>query len=146
MSDGNPMTLDIITALTRRGRWNRPLQADLPLPLSPLRLSQPPPPEEESILEAIQRTGELRIAMRRDAVPFGYADNQDNWSGYCPTLALSLRDYVRDRLQQDITIELVELPSTLDNRFDLVRDGNVYLECGPNSIRTGVDGIVFFLT
>jgi len=142
MSDGNPMTLDIITALTAEqvesAFAGRPPFAVIPPAIEPAAA-----PREESILEAIQRTGELRIAMRRDAVPFGYADNQDNWSGYCPTLALSLRDYVRDRLQQDITIELVELPSTLDNRFDLVRDGNVYLECGPNSIRTGVDGIVF---
>jgi ABC-type amino acid transport substrate-binding protein len=35
------------------------------------------------------------------------------------------------------------MPSTLDNRFDLVRDGQVYLECGPNTIRRDVPGIEF---
>jgi predicted dienelactone hydrolase len=142
LSEENPMTIDIITSLTAEqvelAYGRKPPIAVIPPPIEPAVA-----PREESVLAAIQRTGELRIAMRRDAVPFGYANEQDQWSGYCPTLALNLRDYVRDRLQQDIDIELVELPSTLDNRFDLVRDGNVYLECGPNTIREGVDGIAF---
>jgi predicted dienelactone hydrolase len=142
LSEGNPMTVDIITSLTAEqvesAYEGRPPVAVIPPPIEPAVASR-----EESILEAIQRTGELKIAMRRDAVPFGYANDQDQWSGYCPALALNLRDYVRDNLEQDVAIELVELPSTLDNRFDLVRDGNVYLECGPNTIREGVDGIVF---
>jgi ABC-type amino acid transport substrate-binding protein len=37
----------------------------------------------------------------------------------------------------------VELASTLDNRFDLVRDDTVHLEWGPNTIRADVPGINF---
>jgi predicted dienelactone hydrolase len=142
LSDDNPMTIDIITDLTAEqvesAYAGTPPVAVIPPPIQPAAA-----PREESILAAIQRTGELKIAMRRDAVPFGYAGDADDWSGYCPTLALALRDYLRTELQTDVAIELVELPSTLDNRFDLVRDDNVYLECGPNTIRQGVDGIVF---
>jgi predicted dienelactone hydrolase len=142
LSGENPMTVDIITALTadqvEAAYDGTPPVAVIPPPIQPAVA-----PRDESILEAIQRTGELKVAMRRDAVPFGYANEEDEWSGYCPSLVLSLRDYIREELQEDIAIELVELPSTLDNRFDLVRDGNVYLECGPNTVRGDVEGIVF---
>jgi len=142
LSGENPMTVDIITALTAEqvesAYDGTPPVAVIPPPIQPAVA-----PRDESILEAIRRTGELKIAMRRDAVPFGYANDEDDWSGYCPSLALSLRDYIRTELQEEIAIELVELPSTLDNRFDLVRDGNVYLECGPNTVREGIEGIVF---
>jgi ABC-type amino acid transport substrate-binding protein len=80
--------------------------------------------------------------MRRDAPPFGYVD-ETGWTGYCPALALALRDYVQEESGRNISVELVELPSTLGDRFDLVRDGQVYLECGPNTIREDIEGIEF---
>jgi predicted dienelactone hydrolase len=141
-SEGQPMVVDMITSLTAEqvesAYEGTPPVAVLPPPLEPQ-----PVLREESILEAIQRTGELKIAMRRDAVPFGYVNSQEGWSGYCPSLAIALRDYLNQKLQQDVDIELVALPSTLADRFDLVRDGNVYLECGPNTIRADVDGVTF---
>jgi predicted dienelactone hydrolase len=142
MSADQPMTLDLITSLTpeqvESAYDGSPPVAIIPAPIEPAAAMR-----DESILEAIQRTGELKVAMRRDAVPFGYIDDQDEWTGYCPNLAVGLRDYLVDQLQQDVAIDLVELPSTLEDRFDLVRDGNVYLECGPNTVREGVEGIVF---
>jgi ABC-type amino acid transport substrate-binding protein len=102
----------------------------------------PVPPREESILAAIERTGELRIAMRRDAPPFGYVDST-GWTGYCPALAVALRDYVQQQSGRTISVELVELPSTLGDRFDLVRNGQVYLECGPNTVREDIEGVEF---
>jgi ABC-type amino acid transport substrate-binding protein len=142
MSAGQPMGIDIITDLTpeqvEAAFEGTPPVAIIPPPLGPAVL-----PREETILESIQRTGELKVAMRRDAVPFGYIDDQDEWTGYCPALAVALRDYLKDELQQDVAIDLVELPSTLEDRFDLVRNGNVYLECGPNTVRDGLEGIRF---
>ncbi len=139
-SEGQPMVMDMITSLTAE-QVNAAYPGTPPVALMPPP-AVAPPPREESILTAIERTGELRIAMRRDAPPFGYVDNS-GWTGYCPALAVALRDYLREEIQADIAIELVELPSSLVDRFDLVRDGQVYLECGPNSIQEDIEGIEF---
>ena len=142
ISGENPMTIDIITSLTAE-QVESAYPGKPPFAVIPPAVQPAVAPREETILEAIQRTGELKIAMRRDAVPFGYGNDQDEWDGYCPTLAVGFRDYLREELEQDIAIDLVEIPSTLENRFDLVRDDHVYLECGPNTVREGVEGIVF---
>ncbi|MGF1570908.1 MAG: hypothetical protein ACFCVD_23005 [Nodosilinea sp.] len=81
--------------------------------------------------------------MRRDAPPLGYIDSETGWTGYCPALAVALRDYVQEEAGRTVAVELVELPSTLGDRYDLVRDGQVHLECGPNTVRTDIEGIEF---
>lgn len=97
----------------------------------------------ESVLAKIQRTGQLRIGLRWDAPPFGYVDSQGEWTGYCVDFANSLREHLTQTLGATPAIELVEMPSTLDNRFQLVQSGSVDLECGPNTIREGIPGIEF---
>ena len=142
LSQGQPMVVDLIQHLTA-DQVTAAYPGKPPVSLVPPPLGNPIPPREEPILEMIKRTGELRIAMRRDAPPFGYGDETTGWSGYCPNLALALRDHLTETLQAPVAIDLVQIPSTLDNRFDLVRDGQVYLECGPNTIRRDVPGIEF---
>lgn len=101
--------------------------------------SEPPLRAEEvspsvSILGEIKRTGLLKIAIREDAVPFGYRDLNNDWSGICLDFAAILKRQVIEKIDQPVI--LVKLfKSTLFNRFDLVNDQVVYLECGPNSIR-----------
>ena len=139
-STDQPMVMDIITSLSAE-QVNAAYAGTPPVAIVP----PPPvsvPPREESILAAIERTGELRIAMRRDAPPFGYVDST-GWTGYCPALAVALRDHVQQELGRTIAVELVALPSSLGDRYDLVRDGQVYLECGPNTVREDIDGIEF---
>ena len=131
------MVVDLIHQLTAE-QVNAAYPGKPPVALVPSPPVATVPPRQEPILETIKRTGELRIAMRRDAPPFGYDDNTTGWSGYCPNLALALRDHLAETLQAPVV-----MPSTLDNRFDLVRDGQVYLECGPNTIRRDVPGIEF---
>jgi ABC-type amino acid transport substrate-binding protein len=65
------------------------------------------------------------------------------WDGYCGDLAIALGDYLTETLDMPFDVQVVELASTLDNRFDLVRDDTVHLECGPNTIRADVPGIAF---
>ena len=106
--------------------------------------------QETSVLEEIKRTGLLRIAVREDAVPFGYRDLNENWTGICIDFLEILRNQVRRELDQPII--LVKLfKSTLFNRFDLVNDKVVALECGPNTIRENLSYRIdfsdpFFLT
>ncbi|WP_253274218.1 alpha/beta fold hydrolase [Myxosarcina sp. GI1] len=99
--------------------------------------------KEESILSEIKRTGVLKVAMRRDAAPLGYIDARQRWSGYCGDLAIALAEHLTEKLDLDLEVELAELPSNLDNRFSLVRDNTVHLECGPNTIREDIEGVTF---
>ena len=46
-------------------------------------------------------------------------------------------------LELDRPIEVVELTSTLSDRYDQVRNDTIQLECGPNTIRTDVPGVTF---
>lgn len=142
LSQGQPMVVDLIQHLTA-DQVNAAYPGKPPVSMVPPPPVAAVPPRQEPILETIKRTGELRIAMRRDAPPFGYGDDTTGWSGYCPNLAQALGDHLTETLQTPVAIALVAVPSTLDNRFDLVRDGQVYLECGPNTIRRDVPGIEF---
>lgn len=93
--------------------------------------------QEISVIEEIRRTGLLKIAVREDAVPFGYRDLNNNWTGICLDFVEILRNQVRQELDQPII--LVKLfKSTLFNRFELVDSKVVFLECGPNTIRKDI--------
>ena len=112
-----------------------------PIPESVVAVS---PRKQENILAEIQNTKTLKIAMRSDAPPFGYIDSQkDLWTGYCADLADSLGKYLAQQLNIPSGIEVIKLPSNLKNRFDLVEQDRVHLECGPNTIRTDQEDIRF---
>ncbi len=140
LSQDNPLVVDTISDLpldqVEAAFQGRPSLTLAPSPTAPVPLRQEP------ILTTIQRTGELRVAMRRDAPPFGSVDNQ-GWTGYCPALVTALADYLDSTLESPVDIRLVALPSTLEDRFDLVRNGQVHLECGPNSVGQVAPGIQF---
>jgi polar amino acid transport system substrate-binding protein len=92
--------------------------------------------KSETILEEIKRTGLIKFALRKNAVPFGYRDLDNNLSGLCLDLFQILRKKIQQELNQDIL--LVKLySSNLSNRFTVVENRVVYLECGPNTIREG---------
>jgi len=103
-----------------------------------------------SIMEELKKTGVLKVALRADAPPFGYINNQGKWTGYCEDWVTSLAKYLEIKHNISTKIEVVQIPSNLDNRFELVRQNQVYLECGPNTIRNDISGVnfsrFFFLT
>ncbi len=102
------------------------------------------PSKNANILAEIKQTKALKIAMRSDAPPFGYIDTQGNlWTGYCEDLADSLGGYLAQKLNIASGIEVIKLPSSLENRFELVRQNAVHLECGPNTIRTDLEDVSF---
>ncbi len=142
ISQENPMSLQIIQSLTpdelETAYGKKP-----PLPIIPDPVESVTATREESILNQIRRTGVLKIAMRRDAPPFGYIDPQQQWSGYCIDLAVALQNHLDEKLDLDLEVTLAELPSTLENRFSLIQEDTVHLECGPNTIRQDIAGITF---
>jgi polar amino acid transport system substrate-binding protein len=99
----------------------------------------------ETVLDTIERTGLLRVAIREDAAPFGYLDAGGNIQGYCLDFFALLRNKLSQTLNRDILIIRL-LKSDASNRFQLVADGLVDLECGPNTIVADVPNEVEFST
>jgi polar amino acid transport system substrate-binding protein len=99
----------------------------------------------ETTLEKIQRTGTLKVAIREDAAPFGYIDDNNNLQGYCLDFVALLENKLIEKLSRN-TIIIRLLKSKVDNRFALVAKDLVYLECGPNTIRDDVTSTVQFST
>ena len=136
------LRLDIIQSLT-------PAQLEAaygrtpPIPVVPPPVAAVPPPRQESVLAEIERTRVLRVAFRKDAPPFGYINADSAWAGYCGEVAIALSHHLAATLNYPVGIQVVELTSTLQNRFDLVRDGSAHFECGPNTIRQDVPGVAF---
>ena len=108
------------------------------------------PETEENVLAQIRNTKTLKVAMRNDTAPFSYVDGRKNeWTGYCGDLADSFGEYLEQRLNIAAGIKVIKLSSSLENRFELVGDNTVHLECGPNTITPDKQDIVFsnpFLT
>ena len=99
-----------------------------------LAITSPIATRAETVLEEINRTGLLKVAVREDAVLFGYLDLNNNLRGYCLDLIAVLQKKVKQAINKDaLTIRLFK--STASNRFDLVDNQVVHLECGPNTIR-----------
>lgn len=92
------------------------------------------PVQAETVLEKIQRTGVLRVAIREDAPPFGYLNRNDDLEGYCLSFFNLLEKQLTKTLQRDV-LSIKLLKSTANNRFDLVANSFADLECGPNTIR-----------
>ena len=89
----------------------------------------------ETVLEEIERTGVVKVAVREDAVLFGYLDLNNNLRGYCLDFIALLQKRIKKEINRNtLTIRLFK--STLNNRFDLVNNQVVHLECGPNTIRS----------
>lgn len=101
------------------------------------------PAQGGTTLADIQKNGVLKVGIREDAIPFGYRDSQGNFSGLCIDFIALLKQRILTELDQNIiTIKLIN--SNLFNRFRLVEDKVVHIECGPNTIREVPDyGINF---
>lgn len=92
------------------------------------------PIKAETTLEKIKKTGLLRVGIRSDAIPFGYRDNNNELRGICFDFIASLKEELKPQIDRNI-ITVKILISTLYNRFEIVEDNLVDLECGPNTIR-----------
>lgn len=99
--------------------------------------------QNRDILAQIEQTGELKVAMRNDAAPFSYSQENNDLTGYCTDFADSLGDRLTEELNTSAPIEVVKIPSDLSNRFELVEQEQAHLECGPNSIASEREGIIF---
>ena len=93
------------------------------------------PVKAEDTLAKIQRTGVLKIAIREDAPPFGYLNENQNLRGYCLDFFALLESKLIQKLKRN-SLSIKLLKSTATNRFSLVANNIIDLECGPNTIRS----------
>ena len=108
------------------------------------------PVKAEATLANIQATGVLKLAIREDAAPFGYVDANQKLQGYCLDFFALLESQLIKELERN-TISLKLFKSTANNRFSLVANNIVDLECGPNTINPNAPENInfsnsFFLT
>lgn len=83
----------------------------------------------QSVEEEIKTTGVLKVGVRDDSPLFGYGENQE---GYCKDFANLLATSLSEKFASPVSPEFVT--STTQNRWNLVTEGTVHLECGPNTI------------
>ncbi|MEO1148820.1 MAG: alpha/beta fold hydrolase [Cyanobacteria bacterium J06638_22] len=150
LSADAPMQLDLIRSLSAEDIESAYGRS----PLYPLEFPTPVAtvPPDQAVLTQLETDPTLRAALRRDSPPFGFLDgatesggdaDADRWIGYCVDLVEGLADFLGDELDIAQGVVPSELPSTLANRYTLIQNGTVHLECGPNSIRSDVEGVQF---
>ncbi|MBW4483952.1 MAG: hypothetical protein KME14_15530 [Tildeniella torsiva UHER 1998/13D] len=61
------------------------------MPVVPPSVAAVPPPRNESVLSEIECTRVLRVALRKDAPPFGYINQDSAWARYCGNFAIALQ-------------------------------------------------------
>ncbi len=88
--------------------------------------------QAESILERIERTGELTAGARVDAIPFGYETAQGEWTGYSVELIKLIQLSLQKRLNKPIKLNLQ--PVSVENRFTVVEEEKGDLVCGVTTI------------
>ena len=94
----------------------------------------PSPVKSETILDQINDTGVLKVGIRGDVIPFGYRNLEGQLEGICFDIVSLIEKEILKQIDRQI-IGTKVLVSSLYNRFDIVEDGFVHLECGPNTIR-----------
>lgn len=99
-----------------------------------LLLSTTLPVKGETVLEEINRTGVFKVGIRGDVIPFGYRNLEGKLEGICFDLVHLIEKEIIKKIDRNL-ISTKLLISTLYNRFDIVEDDFVHLECGPNTIR-----------
>ena len=79
-------------------------------------------------LKKIKDTGEIRIGYRQNSPPFAFLDAQGKPLGYSLDLCEIVVEEIAAELGKDVRARYQ--PVTPENRFDLVKSGEVDLECG----------------
>jgi len=79
-------------------------------------------------LKAINERGVVRIGYRENSPPFAFLDARKNPVGYSLDLCEIVVEEIAGELRRDI--RTVYRAVTPENRFDLVRSGDIDLECG----------------
>jgi len=107
-------------------------------------------PSTADTLTRIKERGYITLGHREHSVPFSYFDDQGHVVGYSHDLALKIVDAVRRHLEEPLLV-LRLTPVTPENRIEMIRRGEIDLECGStthNSLRArqvGFSNTIFII-
>ena len=108
----------------------------------------------EGTLKTIQQTKAIRMGYLETAVPFSFADDKKQPAGFSVDLCKRVAAGIQQQLGLP-SLDIKWVPVTQENRFDMVRNGTIDLECGTSthtlsrqrvvdfSLTTWVDGANF---
>lgn len=86
----------------------------------------------EGTLKQIANRGSIRLAYRRDALPFSYVlPDRGQPLGYSIDICLDIAHRLANKLDTELPIEWV--PVTAQNRFETIEKGLADIECGVSS-------------
>lgn len=92
------------------------------------------PAVADPTLETLRSTGVFKLGFRMDAKPFAFLDPDGNAAGYAVDLCREVYQRVKSELGLD-TLKLEYIPTTAADRLDLLKSGEIDIECG-SSTRT----------
>ncbi len=115
-----------------------------PEPVIPKPITKTVPIQKSAtVLADLQKTGVLKVGIRKDAAPFGFLNTQGEWQGYCQDFMADFREYLVANYDLPKNLRIIPLESNLGDRFQLVQNQSVHLECGPNSLRKDLKNVIF---
>jgi len=86
-------------------------------------------------LKTIVESKKIRIAHRVDSTPFSFVNERKQPTGYtidiCKSVVASLER------QYKVSIEMVWVPVTSQNRFDVIANNQADIECGASTVTLG---------
>lgn len=88
-------------------------------------------PAEETVLEKIQRTGEVTIGHREGSVPFGFYDEGGNWVGFSIDIGGRLVEQLKKDLNMDI--KYTKKPVNPKTRIPLVANRTIDIVMGSST-------------
>lgn len=98
------------------------------LPVAAQKAAAPTP----TTLERIKASGKVRFGYRADAQPFSYKDPSGTAAGYSVALCQKVAEAIKTEAGlPSLNVEWV--PVSLENRFTLLRDGQVDALCGADT-------------
>ena len=86
----------------------------------------------EGTLKTIQQTKTIRLGYLQTAVPFSFADDKKQPAGFTVDLCQRVANGIQQQLGLP-SLEIKWVPITQENRFDMVRNGTIDLECGTST-------------
>src|SRR5689334_24831747 len=89
-------------------------------------------PASAGTLDRVRDQGVFRIGYRTDAVPFAYKNPAGQPTGYAIDLCRAVAEDLKRQLRLP-KLRTEYVPATADNGFELVRQGQVDILCGPTT-------------
>jgi glutamate/aspartate transport system substrate-binding protein len=100
-------------------------------PASAQSAAAPPWAPTSPTLKRIDASGVVRVGYRENSPPFAFLDAKMKPIGYSLDLCEIVVEEIATELAKDLKVEFK--PVTPENRFELVRNGDIDIECGSST-------------